>query len=344
MEQTQKNKDVLVQDLNTIIREMVNNLDNSARRITKIPANARLQNLQNMVYSIDAPVVYRPAPLERYMNDWREFINGKKESLDNRAIKFLCWVPGIAVDVRFLACVESSGIELDWRLLNGLVRSCHYMWENIPPESPSVIIVRGLLDQYRGNNQVLRKWQAHFDALLTRYSPQIMADMFLHSKRSLTSFIEEWHIEPQSAFFQRVVEIATATCRNRLDHPVSDLLVLLFRDLLPWPGWILSNLKNEIGAIILHRSMNDELRNMIQRFILHFKGLGDPRISVNRVNWTEVPEKAKDLLIQWLSQENTYIFPEHVYQKGKGWVWKQKASIRDPLSFENTDLNWLPLH
>jgi len=343
MEQIQKNDGVPLQDLNSIVREVVKNLDNSAQRVIKTPANARLQNLQSTMYSINAPEVYRPAPLERYMKEWTEFAEGGRESLDKQAIKFLCWVPGIAVDVRFLACVESSGIELDWRFLAGLVRSCHCMWGNMPSENPSIHIIRGLLNQYRGTNQVLHKWQAHFDALLTEHAPKIMADIFLHSKKSLASFIEEWRIEPQSDFFRRVVEIAAAACRNQLDQPAGDLLVLLFRDLLPWPGWILSNFKKEIGAIILHKPLSDESCEMIQRFILHFKGLGDPRISANRIKWAEVPEKAKELLIHWLSQENTYIFPEHVYQQGKGWVWKQRASIRDPLSFENAGLHWLPL-
>jgi hypothetical protein len=343
MEQTLKNNDVLLQDLNFIVREMVNNLDNSARRVTKTPLSARLQNLQNIVCSIDAPVICRPAPLERYTKDWAEFVSGNKKSLDKSAIKFLCWVPEVAVDVRFLAFVDSSGIELDWRLFAGLVRSYHCMWEKMPPECPSIHIIRSLLNRYRGTHQVLLKWQIHFDALLTRYAPRIMADMFLHSKRSVTSFVEEWHIELQSAFFRRVVEIATATCRNQLDKPAGDFLVLLFRDLLPWPGWIPSNFKKEIGAIVLYKPMSDQSREMIQRFILHFKGLGDPRIPANRVKWAEVPEKAKDLLIHWLCQENPYIFPEHVYQQGKGWIWKQKASIRDPLSFEEAELCKLPL-
>jgi hypothetical protein len=316
---------------------MVNDLDDSARRITKKPAGACLLDLQSTVDNIDAPVVHRPAPLERYASDWTEFVSGARESLDERAIEFLSWVPEIAIDARFLAYVESSGIELGWRTLAGLVRSCHCMWGNMPPERPSVHIVGALLNRYRGTNQVLHKWQAHFDALLTRYAPQIMADKLIRDGRSLASFVDEWRIEPHSAFFRRVVEIATAACRDRLDQPPDDLLVLLFRDLLPWPGWEPSNFKKEIGAIILHRPMSDKLRETIQRFVLHFEGLGDPRLSVNRVKWAEVPEEAKDRLIRWLRHENPYVFSEHVYQQGKGWVWKQRASIQDPLSFEDAD-------
>jgi len=336
MEHPQKNDDVPLKDLSSLIRELVNDLDDAARRITKKPAAVCLRNLQSTVYGIDAPVVHRGAPLERYMLEWLEFVSGNKESLDKRAIRFLCWVPEIAIDVRFLACVQSSGIELNRRTLAGLVRSCHCMWESMPPDTESVRIIQGLLHRYRGTDQVLRKWQSATEALLASDAPRVMADKLVGGGRSLAAFIDEWRIEPQSAFFQRMVEIATATCRNRLDRLTGTPLVLFFRDLLPWPGWKPSTFKKEIGALIRHNPMSDRSREAVQRFILHFEGLGDPRLSANRVKWSEVPDQAKDRLIRWLRRENPYAFSEHVYQQGKGWVWRQKASLGDPLSFEDS--------
>ncbi|OPY77526.1 MAG: hypothetical protein A4E65_02709 [Syntrophorhabdus sp. PtaU1.Bin153] len=337
MERARKNHDVSLENLGFIVREMVAGLNDSARSITKRSAGLRLPNLQSAVYDIDAPLVRRPAPLERYRREWIDFIGGNKESLDKRAIEFLCWVPEIAIDVRFLACIKSSGIELNRRSLTGLVRSCHWMWESMPPENPSVHIITGFLSRYGGTDQLLQKWRLHFDALLTEYAPRIMADKFLGSGKTIPSFIDEWRIEPQSAFFRKVIKMATATCRNRLDQSRNDLLVLLFRDLLPWPGWNPSDLKKEMGAIILYAPMSNRSRQTIQRFILHFEGLGDPRLSANRTKWLEVPQKAKDRLIRWLNEENPCVFSEHVYQQGKGWVWKQRVSIWDPLSFDNTD-------
>lgn len=162
-----------------------------------------------------------------------------------------------------------------------------------------------------------------------------MADKLVGGGRRLASFIDEWRIEPQSAYLRSVVEIATAACRDRLDGPTGVLFVLLFRDLLPWPGWKPSTFKKEIGALILHKPMSDRLRETIQRFVLHFEGLGDPRLSANRVKWAEVRKEAKDRLIDWLGRENPYLFPEHVYQQGEGWTWRERASLRDPLSFED---------
>ena len=336
MDHAQKNDDVLLKDLSSLIRELVNDLDDAARRITKKPAAVRLQNLQSTVYGIDAPVVHR----RRAPRTIHEGLDGSSSAATrNPSIRgpsgFSAGCPRSPLDVRFLAAVQSSGIELNWRTLAGLVRSCHCMWESMPQISPSVQIIKGLLHRYRGTNQVLRKWQAATEALLASDAPRVMADKLVGSGRSLASFIDEWRIEPQSAFFRRVVEIATATCRSRLDQLTGNPLALFFRDLLPWPGWKPSTFKKEIGALIHHNPMSDRSRETIQRFILHFEGLGDPRLSVNRVKWAEVPDQAKDRLIQWLRRENPYAFSEHVYQQGKGWVWKQRASLQDPLSFED---------
>jgi hypothetical protein len=337
MDHPQKNDDVLLKDVSALIRELANDLDDSAVRITKKPAMVRLRNLQNTVYGIDAPVVNRGAPLERYMKDWKEFVRGNKKSLDKRAVRFLCWVPEVAIDVRLLAAVQSSGIALNWRTLAGLVRSCHCMWESMPQISQAVQIIKGLLRRYRGTNQVLRKWQSATEALFASDAPRVMADKLVGGGRSLALFIDEWRIEPQSAYLRRVVEIATATCRSRLDQLTGPLLALFFRDLLPWPGWNPSTFKKEIGALIQHNPMSDRSRETVQRFILHFEGLGDPRLSVNRVKWSEVPNRARDHLIRWLGRENPYTFSEHLYQQGRGWVWKQKTSLRDPLSFEDAE-------
>ena len=165
---------VSFEELNTIIQEVLSNLDVSAHGLTREPPGMRLQNLQSAAYGIDAPVVYRQMPFERHMKEWTRFISGDSEALDKAAIKYLCWVPEIAIDERFLRYVESSPIELNWRSLAGLVRSCHCKWEELSPESTSLSIIRVLLKRYKGPNRVLRnmagtsrcparsKWSASF--------------------------------------------------------------------------------------------------------------------------------------------------------------------------------------
>ena len=338
LEQTAANTGAVLESLSAALREMVNDWDDSARRITKKPPEARLRNLQRAARGIDAPIVHRPPPRERHMRRWTEFVDGARNTLGKRAVRFLCWLPEVACDPRFLTYVEGSEIELAWRSIAGLVRSCHSMWGRLSPESPSVHIVRRLLTRSPGSGEMWRKWQAHSDALLAAHGPRIMAHMLLRSGKGLAAFVGEWRIEPQSAFFREVAGIAAARCRTRLGEPPGIFHILLFRDLLPWPGWNISDFKAEIGAVILHRPMDGRSREMVQRFILNFEGLGDPRLPANRIKWMGVPGPAQDLLVQWLGRENPYVFAQHVYQQGRGWVWTQKPSVRDPLTFEEPNL------
>ena len=60
--------------------------------------------------------------------------------------------------------------------------------------------------------------------------------------------------------------------------------LVLFRDILSWQGWDPSAFKKEIGALILHQPMNPRVQEVVQRFILHYKDLGDPRNRVNGFN------------------------------------------------------------
>ncbi len=113
--------------------------------------------------------------------------------------------------------------------------------------------------------------------------------------KSLASFIDEWRIEPQSAYLRTVVEIASGRVPRSARPAHGVLHVLLFRDLLPWPGWNPSAFKKEIGALILHKPMSDRSRETIQRFILHFEGLGDPRLSANRSSGPRCRNEAKDV-------------------------------------------------
>ena len=333
----QQDRYVSFDELDVIVREVLSNLDASANGLTREPQGARLQNLQSAAYRIDAPVVCRQIPFERHRKEWTRFVSGESEALDKAAINYLCWVPEIAVDERFLLCVESSPIELKWRSLAGLVRSCHYKWKDLSPESASLSIIKGLLKRYNGPNQILRTWQAHPDALLSQHGPLILAEKLIGAGKSLPSFLNEWRLETQSSFFQTFIEIAAAKCRVQINRLPKDVLLMLFRDLLSWQGWNPSAFKKEIAALILHQSMSSRIQELVQRFILHHKDLGDPRLRVNGLKWAEVPLQARKVFVEWLGHENLFSFNEHIFQQGRGWTWQQKDSRLAPLSFKQEE-------
>ena len=337
MVEAQQDDRLSFEDMSLVLREVAETLDASRRRLTGLSPGSRLQNLQKAIYGIDAPVVHRLRPLERHMLEWSKFVSNDEKTLGRPAMKYLCWVPEVATDERFLAYAAKSDEVWSWSCLGGLVRSCHLRWESLPSESPSVLIIRGLLKRYKGPDRILTKWRTNLDAVLGKTGPLILAEKLIHQAESLRSFLDEWRLEACSPFSRKVVETAAAGCRARFNLLTRDLLILLFRDLLPWPGWELSSLKKEVGALILHRPMNGRIQEILQRFVLHFDELGDPRLAGNRIKWVEVPEQARDLFTRWLLRENAFILPEHVYQQGKGWFWYQKPSGLRPLSFEQEE-------
>jgi hypothetical protein len=337
MAQTQQGGYLSFEELNVIIQEVVRGLAVSEQRLTREPLGLRLQNLQSAAYSIDAPVVYRPTPFEQHVKEWTRYISGANKSLGKPTIKYLCWVPEIAIDERFLLYVESSSIELNWRSLAGLVRACHCKWEELSPESTSLSIIRVLLKRYRGPNRALRTWQTHPDALIGQNGPLLLVEILIRAGRSLDSFLDEWRLETQSIFFQIFIEIVAARCRVQINRLPEDVLLLLFRDILSWQGWRPSAFKKEIGALILHKPMSTRAQETVQRFVLHHKELGDPRLPVNRIKWAEVPVPARNLFVQWLRKENPLVFSEHIFQQGRGWTWQQKANGLEPLAFEREE-------
>lgn len=191
--------------------------------------------------------------------------------------------------------------------------------------------------RYKGPNQVLHNWQAHPDALLSQNGPLLLAEILIRTGKNLRSFLDEWRLETRSFFFQTLIGIAAARCRLQINRLPDDVLLMLFKDLLSWPGWNPAAFKKEIGALILHQPMNPRVLETIQRFVLHHKELGDPRQRVNGFKWAEVPLQARKVFVEWLNRENPFSFNEHIFQQGKGWTWRQKPSGLEPLSFKQEE-------
>lgn len=120
----------------------------------------------------------------------------------------------------------------------------------------------------------------------------------IFEKKKLSGFLEEWYLDPQSPFAGQVVERATALCRDQFDNSPA-IARMLFGELLPWAGWDMSALRQEIGELIL-RAEDGQTRNTLQKFVMTHRSLGDPRLPKNRANWAEMNEEAKSRFEGWL--------------------------------------------
>jgi hypothetical protein len=320
-----RNEAISLDDLHLLIGRIRDDMREYENLLALQPAEERIPNLRITVGKIGSTLPRRPPFLERYMVQWREFESGRRTALDKGAVRYLCWEPDIATDAQFLRYLQKSGIQPTVRLLAGLVRSCHLTWGTSFLEGPSLVAIGSLLDRYERPSPIIEKWKSNMDAVLDRKGPAILGRILVVQKKVLRAFLEEWYLEPRSPFVQKVVQSAAAWCRDQLATQSRGLLKLLFSELLPWPGWKLSDFKEEIGALILHGSANGQTREILQRFVLIHRDLGDPRLPATEKNWAGVAEKAKERVLQWLS-ENPFSSLDRVYREDKGWFWRSSGT------------------
>jgi hypothetical protein len=318
----QGNEAVSLDDLGLLIGRISDDMRAYEEVLAEQPAESLLPNLRVTVEGIGSSPPRRPPFLDRYMYQWKDFVSGKRRDLDRGTVRCLSWEPDIATSMQFLQYLQNFGSELTVRHLGGLVRSCHLKWEGSFPESPSVVTIGDLVNRYERPSPIIQKWKSNMDAILSKNGPAILSRILVTGKKNFRAFLEEWYLEPQSSFVQKIVETATAMCRDQLAQPSRSLLRLLFKDLLQWPDWKLRDFKQEVGALVLHGSACGQTREILQKFILLHRDLGDPRLPSNLKKWAEIPEKAKERVLQWLS---TYPLCslERVYREEKGWFWRR---------------------
>lgn len=333
MPQIQRNDDVSLDDLSLLIRRTGSDMRKFMKLLAGQPVENLLGNLRITVEKIGSAPVRRPPPLERYMLQWSEFESGKRKDLDRGTMRYLCWEPDIATSNQFLTYVQGSGMELTRRPLEGLVRSCHSKWKGSFPKSSPVDCIRSLVGRYKGPNPVLVKWKSNLDAILGEDGPEILARGLVSEQKNLRTSLNEWYLESQSPFVQKIVEAATARCRGQLGEASGCLLALLFRELLPWPGWELPAFKKELGACILHHAVTGKIQDMFETFVLTHKELGDPRMPANQIKWAEVPQRAKERVLQWLCKEKVVSFLDHVHREDEGWGWQRHDDSTDSVRF-----------
>jgi hypothetical protein len=324
MQQVQESGEISLDDLNLLIRKTGSEMRRFVKSLSAQPADTLFQNLRTTIEKIGSSPVRRPPPLERYMLQWSDFGSGKIKDLDRGTMRYLCWEPDIATSNQFLVHLESSGMELTRRPLEGLVRSCHSKWEGSFPRSQSVEIIRKLVVRHERPNPVILKWKSNLDAILGEDGPEILARNLVDGQKSLHVCLSEWHLESNSPFVRKLVEAATVRCRRQLGTASGNVIALLFRELLPWPGWDLSVLKREVGACILHEAVTGKIQEMLKTFVLTHKELGDPRVPANQIRWIEVPQRARDRLLKWLCKEKEVFFLDHVYREDVGWGWQRR--------------------
>lgn len=274
----------------------------------------RFKNIKTIIGSIRSKPISKPPRQEIYLRQWHEYNYGQRDGLDSSAVRYLCWEPSVATDVKFISYLEQVKDRLNSRAIQGLVRSYHYRWDASVANSWLAERLKGILQNFKGSQRVIAKWRKSSGAILGSEAPRrFVKEVLLAAYKPIKENIEEWALDGQSAFIQQTVRHATVECREimRSNQEGQDYLL---KELLGWDGWELSTFKKEIENTILHKN-SSILSEKIQSFILGHANLGDPRLPRNN-NWLGISDEAKKIFISWLSRRDIIFFFEHVLPKG----------------------------
>jgi hypothetical protein len=278
----------------------------------------RLRNLSALIKGLGQIKLLRPMsnPVE-YLDQWTDVLEGRRESLEPRAIRSLCWNSAVATDQSFQYFLDRVQFIPKAQSLQGLICSCHARWSRELALSKAVVRIRDRLNQYSGLNRLLNKWKASANMILGPKAHDLMASELIKCPDGLSGFCELWGLSIESSqLFQDAAEIASVLCLEQVDR-VPQYREFLFKELMPWSGWTPNTLKNVVSRLILFPTRdNADLIEAIIHLVRSDERLGDPRQPQNHNNWIGIDEASRRIQ-EWLSAADITFFFESVLPKGK---------------------------
>ena len=343
---------------NLTFSEILDSLRYSSRRITAptikdTDPKSLIHRFCCVCESLGSDTIARPVSIPpEYRHYWQEFLSGRRQILDRRTLRYLCWEPDIVITTQFIDHVYDKGLETSHRSIQGLVRACHRRWATLLNYSAlkrTKIIDRiaGVIKNYEGSNKIVLKWKSDLDTVLSINGPESFASRMVSDRKTIKEYVDAWGLDHDSEYLVYAISLVLNGCKQHIFSD-NDKLEYLFKVVLPWERWDIVSFKREIGKLILDdRMQNSEaVRERLKKFALSDERLGDPRLPRNKKQWYDMSRDAHERFIQWLSQADIAFFFEHVLPKGKDphgrkdfwlrYVKKLRAS-RPMLCFEDEE-------
>jgi EH_Signature domain len=276
-------------------------------------AEESLEKLPRVIEQLGQTRQARPSQCPpEYEKQWAEVLSGNRETLEPRAIRYLCWNPDVATDRSFQYFLDRSRHPVNARSLQGMITCCHSRWSEQFASSQVVARVHDRLNHYDGPNRLLTTWKSHASMILGPGAHQAFAREFIRAGTSIGQHCRSWGISEEPSFFlQMAVENAGVICLDEIDR-VNGMKELLFREIIPWTGWSPDRLKSVFSRLILESPKRKaELVEPVTRLVMGDRRFGDPRQRHNHNNWLGMDEAARRVK-EWLSTADITFFFEHV--------------------------------
>ncbi len=258
----------------------------------------------------------QPIVPEDYKKQWQDFVEKRRDSLEPRAVRYLCWEPDIATGLRFQKYLDRLPSDLSARSLQGLVRSCHARWSSNFAGEEVAAEVRRRLYRFDGANRVIAKWKEGLSLVLGSKATGELATWMLEGRKPIKEACEFWKLEEQSRYLLQAVEEAAAACLKKIgEHSPYNHYIL--SELIAWSGWPIDRFKKLVSDAIERTFPATEFAQALKPMVLGDSRLGDPRLPRNATNWLGVSAEARNRFIEWLSKDDIVFFFELGLPKGK---------------------------
>ena len=266
----------------------------------------------------------RTSRIEQARKAWDAYSAGGRPP-GTRDLTALCWEPDVAHSAAFLGLIGKQ-TPLRRRAVRGLMTSYHEKWRlrSRDLEATLKYAIRAI-SKSRG---VVAQWSENQDELIGPLAPNVLAESCLSSRTSITARLSKLGLSSSSQF---AIEVAGQLAR-KISEPRRAVSAFDFanRIFFPEDNNIIdpAHWGEAFRRLITTRQLASDAKNrqLLIDLALKTRGLDDPRLRLGQ--WQNVPIEARDVVIQWLSEEDLRFFFDLLMQNRADPQKRRKFWIR----------------
>lgn len=229
----------------------------------------------------------------------------------SRDLTALCWEPEVAHSAKFLRLLGEQ-TPLRRRAVRGLMTSYHAKWHLRSRDLEATL--KYAIEAIPRSRGVIAQWSDSQRELIGPRAPTMLADSCLASGVSVTARLSKLGLSSSSQF---AVE-AAATLSRRITEPRHAVSAFVYATSVFFPedNNILdpANWGEAFRQLVTTKALASDAKNrqLLIDLALKTRGLDDPRLRLGQ--WQNVPIEARDMVVQWLSEEDLLFFFELLMQ------------------------------
>lgn len=326
------------------------NVGRALRQESQQSFTPALADLQKVLATIISGVAGRPRHCPAaYVLAWEYYLVDRQQPLSARMVRYLCWEPPVATDLRFQTYLDDVVGALASRSLQGLVWCCHTYWSPAFAAGAVVQRVRRRLRAYQGDDALLTRWRHYADQLLDPSGPQRLAEMLLKERVPIPAWCHSWALDERSPYVLEVLRHALASCQAVMETDPA-LREYLLSTLLPWSGWPTEDFHAAMDAAIVHpiTDTTPDIPERLLTLILADARLGDPRLPAQQAHWQTLSAAVRQRVVLWLASADIALFFDQIMLTSKDqeerktfWMRYAPRVLRSRPLFEDADFDRL---